>query len=180
MGQELSWARPETDHHRRDQGGGGMAGSVVTNYSNYLKSNIQIELFGIPSFLKNWIYSVFSQFWLFVTTLWQAPAVLSDQAITMLEQAGWSLCHMEMPDYMKKQTIPQVVSISWHILLIITLDQYTLSHSKLFVWNMTQYDTVLWLDSDTVVANSLHTIFAKADGWVILLCVSIVENLFKG
>ena len=43
---------------------------------------------------------------------WQAPAVLSDQSISMLEQAGWGLCHMEMPDYMKKQTIPQVVSIS--------------------------------------------------------------------
>ena len=41
---------------------------------------------------------------------WQAPAVLSDQSISMLEQAGWGLCHMEMPDYMKKQTIPQVVS----------------------------------------------------------------------
>ena len=48
--------------------------------------------------------------------------------------------------------------------LTISFDQYTLSHSKLFVWNMTQYDTVLWLDSDTVVADSLHTIFAKADG----------------
>ena len=42
---------------------------------------------------------------------WQAPAVLSDQSISMLEQAGWGLCHMEMPDYMKKQTIPQVVSL---------------------------------------------------------------------
>ena len=41
---------------------------------------------------------------------------------------------------------------------------YALSYSKLFVWNMTQYDTVLWLDSDTLVADSLHTIFLKADG----------------
>ena len=40
---------------------------------------------------------------------------------------------------------------------------FEMSFGKLFVWNMTQYDTVLWLDSDTVVANSLHTIFAKAD-----------------
>ena len=46
---------------------------------------------------------------------WQAPAVLNDKAINMLEEAGWGLCHMEMPDYMKKQTIPQVVSR--HILL---------------------------------------------------------------
>ena len=29
---------------------------------------------------------------------------------------------------------------------------------------MTQYETVLWLDSDTLVADSLHTIFLKADG----------------
>ena len=30
---------------------------------------------------------------------------------------------------------------------------------------MTQYDSLLWLDSDTVVADSLHTIFLKVDGW---------------
>ena len=49
---------------------------------------------------------------------WQAPAVLNDKAINILEEAGWGLCHMEMPDYMKKQTIPQVVQplyydVSW-------------------------------------------------------------------
>ena len=32
------------------------------------------------------------------------------------------------------------------------------SYSKLLVWNMTQYSSVLWLDSDTLVVASLHTL----------------------
>ena len=54
--------------------------------------------------------------------------------------------------------------IKQYIVANLILPQYTLSHSKLFVWNMTQYDSLLWLDSDTVVADSLHTIFLKVDG----------------
>ena len=38
-----------------------------------------------------------------------------------------------------------------------------MSFSKLFVWNMTQYETVLWLDSDTLVVQSLTKVFSKAD-----------------
>ena len=40
-----------------------------------------------------------------------------------------------------------------------------MSFSKLFVWNMTQYDILLWLDSDTLVAESLTLVFQKADRW---------------
>ena len=38
-----------------------------------------------------------------------------------------------------------------------------MSFGKLFVWNMTQYKTVLWLDSDTLVVQSLTKVFSKAD-----------------
>ena len=93
------------------------------------------------------------------------PAILDQDNLDNLEASGWGLCHMQMPDYMKKQTVPKVV---WYDIGFSELSltfKYTLSHSKLFVWNMTQYDTVLWLDSDTLVADSLHRIFRRADGW---------------
>ena len=38
-----------------------------------------------------------------------------------------------------------------------------MSFGKLFVWNMTQYEKVLWLDSDTLVVKSLTNVFSKAD-----------------
>ena len=44
-----------------------------------------------------------------------------------------------------------------------TVPHYALSYSKLFVWNMTQYETLLWLDSDTLVAASLDLVFNKAE-----------------
>ena len=62
-------------------------------------------------------------------------------------EVGWGLCRVEMPDYLKTGVIPQ----------------YTLAYSKLFVWNMTQYGTLLWLDSDTIVARSIHKLFLRAD-----------------
>ena len=34
---------------------------------------------------------------------------------------------------------------------------------KLFIWNMTQYSAVLWLDSDSIAVRSLHPLFAQAD-----------------
>ena len=40
---------------------------------------------------------------------------------------------------------------------------FEMSFGKLFVWNMTQYKTVLWLDSDTLVVQSLTKVFSKAD-----------------
>ena len=40
---------------------------------------------------------------------------------------------------------------------------FEMSFGKLFVWNMTQYETVLWLDSDTLVVQSLTNVFSKAD-----------------
>ena len=44
-----------------------------------------------------------------------------------------------------------------------TIPQYTLSYSKLFVWNMTMYERLLWLDSDCLVVNSLHKLLARAN-----------------
>ena len=38
-----------------------------------------------------------------------------------------------------------------------------MSYSKLFVWNMTQYETVLWLDSDSLVVQSLTNVFKQAE-----------------
>ena len=43
-----------------------------------------------------------------------------------------------------------------------TIPQYTLSYSKLFVWNMTMYEKLLWLDSDCLVVKSLDRILARA------------------
>ena len=43
------------------------------------------------------------------------------------------------------------------------IPQYRLAYSKLFVWNMTQYQTLLWMDSDTIVARSIHKLFFRAD-----------------
>ena len=53
---------------------------------------------------------------------------------------------MELPDIMRTGVIPQ----------------YTLAYSKLFVWNMTQYQTLLWMDSDTIVTSSIHRLFLRA------------------
>ena len=44
-----------------------------------------------------------------------------------------------------------------------TIPQYTLSYSKLFVWNMTMYERLLWLDSDCLVVKSLDRILARAN-----------------
>ena len=43
----------------------------------------------------------------------------------------------------------------------VIFDQDTFA--KLHVWNMTQYKTVLWLDSDMMVVKSLAPLLAKAD-----------------
>ena len=43
------------------------------------------------------------------------------------------------------------------------IPQYTLAYSKLFVWNMTQYQALLWMDSDTLAARSIHKLFLRAD-----------------
>ena len=37
------------------------------------------------------------------------PAILDQDNLDNLEASGWGLCHMQMPDYMKKQTVPKVV-----------------------------------------------------------------------
>ena len=75
------------------------------------------------------------------------PASLNQTTLSRLQEAGWGLCHMEMPDIMMTGVIPQ----------------YRLAYSKLFVWNMTQYQTLLWMDSDTIVARSIHKLFLRAD-----------------
>ena len=38
-----------------------------------------------------------------------------------------------------------------------------MAFSKQFVWNMTQYEKVLWLDSDTLVVQSLTNVFKQAE-----------------
>ena len=43
------------------------------------------------------------------------------------------------------------------------IPQYALAYSKLFVWNMTQYRALLWMDSDTIAARSIHKLFLRAD-----------------
>ena len=48
-----------------------------------------------------------------------------------------------------------------------TVPHYALSYSKLFVWNMTQYESLIWLDSDTLVAESLTVLFEKADRFLL-------------
>ena len=75
------------------------------------------------------------------------PASLNQTTLARLQEAGWGLCHTEMPDIMMSGVIPQ----------------YRLAYSKLFVWNMTQYQTLLWMDSDTIVARSIHKLFLRAD-----------------
>ena len=75
------------------------------------------------------------------------PSELDKATLDSLRAAGWGLCHVEMPDFMKTGTIPQ----------------YTLSYSKLFVWNMTSYEAVLWLDSDCLVVRSLHPVLVRAN-----------------
>ena len=75
------------------------------------------------------------------------PSELDIATRDSLRSVGWGLCHIEMPDFMKTGTIPQ----------------YTLSYSKLFVWNMTSYKAVLWLDSDCLVVRSLHPVLARAN-----------------
>ena len=75
------------------------------------------------------------------------PSELDRPTLDSLRAAGWGFCHVEMPDFMKTGTIPQ----------------YMLSYSKLFVWNMTSYEAVLWLDSDCLVVRSLHPVLARAN-----------------
>ena len=75
------------------------------------------------------------------------PASLNETTLARLQEVGWGLCHTEMPDIMMTGVIPQ----------------YRLAYSKLFVWNMTQYQTLLWMDSDTIVARSIHKLFLRAD-----------------
>ena len=43
-------------------------------------------------------------------------------------------------------------------MIILSDGYFAWSYSKLLVWNMTQYSSVLWLDSDTLVVASLHTL----------------------
>ena len=49
------------------------------------------------------------------------------------------------------------------MILIFLATVFEMSYSKMFIWNMTQYETVLWLDSDTLVVQSLTNVFNQAD-----------------
>ena len=75
------------------------------------------------------------------------PASLNQTTLARLQEVGWGLCHMEMQDTMMTGVAPY----------------FRLAYSKLFVWNMTQYRTLLWMDSDTIVVRSIHKLFFRAD-----------------
>ena len=72
---------------------------------------------------------------------------LSSVTTERLESLGWRVCRVEMPQYLKTGTSPE----------------YHLSHIKLLVWGMTQYEALLWLDTDTLVVHSLYQLFLKGD-----------------
>ena len=40
--------------------------------------------------------------------------------------------------------------------------RYSDSFGKLFIWNMTQYEVAVWLDSDTLVVGSLRPLMEQA------------------
>ena len=116
------------------------------------------------------------------------PSQLDTDTLASLREAGWGLCHIEMPDYMKvkgkdilsafpffaiehscillKFDLKFLPNLRERISIYVkagTIPQYTLSYSKLFVWNMTMYERLLWLDSDCLVVNSLHKLLARAN-----------------
>ena len=72
---------------------------------------------------------------------------LSDLTIQSLERLGWRVCRVEMPQYLKTGTSPE----------------YHLSYIKLLVWAMVQYTNILWLDTDTLVVQSLDQLFLTGE-----------------
>ena len=72
---------------------------------------------------------------------------LSEGTIERLERLGWRLCRGEMPEYLKTGTSPE----------------YRLSHIKLLAWGLTQYTTLLWLDTDTLVVRGLEQLFITGE-----------------
>ena len=91
------------------------------------------------------------------------PHDLGSATLARLEEVGWGLCHVTVPPFLQSGTIPQyTLSYRWRAVVCVILCRH-LVPSKLYVWNMTQYSTLLWLDSDTLVVTSLHTLLARAD-----------------
>ena len=74
------------------------------------------------------------------------PTVLRHSSLSQLSSMGWGLCHVPRLDFLKVQ-----------------YPKYADAFGKLFVWNMTQYEVVVWMDSDTLAVKSLHSLFSKAD-----------------
>ena len=91
------------------------------------------------------------------------PHDLGSATLAKLEEVGWGLCHVTVPPFLQSGTIPQyTLSYRWLAVVCVILCRH-LVPSKLYVWNMTQYSALLWLDSDTLVVTSLHTLLARAD-----------------
>ena len=79
------------------------------------------------------------------------PSDLSKKSLRRVEEAGWGICKVPRLKYFG--IVIQTLSVEER-----RLDMF----GKLFVWNMTQYSTALWLDSDSIAIRSLHSIFEKA------------------
>ena len=91
------------------------------------------------------------------------PHDLASATLAKLEEVGWGLCHVTVPPFLQSGTIPQyTLSYRWLAVVCVILCCHLVT-SKLYVWNMTQYSALLWLDSDTLVVTSLHTLLARAD-----------------
>ena len=91
------------------------------------------------------------------------PSPLKSSTLMQLSQQGWGLCHVPMLDFLKKNTGDGFHTTNHTGYFVSDTLYFEMSFSKLFVWNMTQYETILWLDSDTLVAKSLTKVFGKAD-----------------
>ena len=67
------------------------------------------------------------------------PSVLKNESLRKLQEVGWGLCRVP-----KLTVLPQLSK------------RYADAFGKLYIWNMTQYDVALWLDSDVLVTRSLQ------------------------
>ena len=67
------------------------------------------------------------------------PSVLKNESLRKLQEVGWGLCRVP-----KLTVLPKLSK------------RYADAFGKLYIWNMTQYDVALWLDSDVLVTRSLQ------------------------
>ena len=95
------------------------------------------------SILETWDYSrTVPDLRLIVIT----PTVLDRRSLVRLEEIGWGICFIKRLDY-----------------LMFGESKYRDSFGKLHVWNMTQYERLVWVDSDSLAVSSLHPLLDLAD-----------------